>query len=128
MLTKKNNVLVLQYRKWVILMSYTQNGEHIKPPKESFAIYLTDDMLYDKHHRFAAVFHRLISPSTSGRSLALPFLDCFFSVGLFDGKMQLHTLKFRPYQNKPDVFAHQTCFFYFLSANSLYTCFNSATK
>lgn len=37
-------------------MSYIQNGEHIKPPKESFAIYLTDGILYDKLHRFAAEY------------------------------------------------------------------------
>ena len=37
-------------------MSYIKNGEHINPPKESFAIYLTDGMLYDKLHRFAVEY------------------------------------------------------------------------
>lgn len=37
-------------------MSYIKNSEHINPPKESFAIYLTDGMLYDKLHRFATEY------------------------------------------------------------------------
>lgn len=37
-------------------MSYIQNGECINSPKELFAIYLTDGMLYDKLHRFAAEY------------------------------------------------------------------------
>ena len=37
-------------------MSYIKNSEHINSPKESFAIYLTDGMLYDKLHRFAAEY------------------------------------------------------------------------
>ena len=37
-------------------MSYIKNGEHTNPPKESFAIYLTNGMLYDKLHRFAAEY------------------------------------------------------------------------
>ena len=37
-------------------MSYIKNGEYINPPKESFAICLTDGMLYDKLHRFAAEY------------------------------------------------------------------------
>lgn len=37
-------------------MSCTKNFGHTEPPKESFAIYLTDGMLYDKLHRFAAEY------------------------------------------------------------------------
>ena len=37
-------------------MSYIQNGEHKDSPKEVFAVYLTDGMLYDKLNRFAAEY------------------------------------------------------------------------
>ena len=37
-------------------MSYINNGEHQDSPKELFNIYLTDGMLYDKLHRFAAEY------------------------------------------------------------------------
>ena len=37
-------------------MSYMQNGEDNGSPKKLFAIYLTDGMLYDKLHRFAAEY------------------------------------------------------------------------
>ena len=37
-------------------MSNIQNGGHQDPPKELFAVYLTDGMLYDKLNRFAAEY------------------------------------------------------------------------
>ena len=37
-------------------MSYIQNGENSVSPKELFTVYLTDGMLYDKLHRFAAEY------------------------------------------------------------------------
>ncbi len=37
-------------------MSCIQNSGNQSPPKEVFAIYLTDGMLYDKLNRFAAEY------------------------------------------------------------------------
>ena len=37
-------------------MNYMKNGGNNGSPKELFAIYLTDGMLYDKLHRFAAEY------------------------------------------------------------------------
>ena len=37
-------------------MSSIQNGESSVSPKELFAVYLTDGMLYDKLNRFAAEY------------------------------------------------------------------------
>lgn len=37
-------------------MDYTNKGGHQDPPKELFAVYLTDGMLYDKLNRFAAEY------------------------------------------------------------------------
>ena len=37
-------------------MSYINNGEHQDLPREVFAIYLTDGMLYDKLNRISAEY------------------------------------------------------------------------